>query len=96
MMKTQFGYHVKRAHSDNGTKFTKGELQSYFLKWGMLYETSCVDTPHQNGWVEWRNRHLLNVARALRFQASLPIRFWGECVLAVAYLINQSLVSYIT
>ena len=78
MVKTQFGKHVQRVRSDNGTEFTRGKLQEYFLKWGILHETSCVDTPQQNGRVEQKNRHLLNIARALLFQASLPIRFWGN------------------
>jgi len=32
----------------------------------------------------------LNIARGLRFQASLPITFWGECVLTAAHLINRT------
>ena len=45
MVKTQFGTDVKRVRSDNRTEFTKGELQDYFFKRGMLNETSCVDMP---------------------------------------------------
>ena len=30
------------------------------------------------------------MARELQFQGNLPIKFWGECILTVAYLINRT------
>jgi len=90
MVRTQFDLQIQRVRSDNGSEFTNGPLQNFLLEMGIMYETSCVDTPQQNGRVKRRNRHLLNVARALRFQASLPITFWGECVLTAAYLISRT------
>ena len=90
MVNTQFDLKVQRIRSDNGREFMNDPLHTYFLEHGIIQETSCVDTPQQNGRVERKNWHILNVARALRFQASLPTIFWGECVLTPAYLINRT------
>lgn len=90
MIETQFGAKIKRIRSDNGTEFTNSKVQSFLMDKGILHETSCVATPQQNARVERKHRHILNVARALRFQANLPIRFWGECILAATHIINKT------
>ncbi|KAK2994898.1 hypothetical protein RJ640_001881 [Escallonia rubra] len=86
---TQFHMDIKALRTDNGLEFSHRDLMSYYSDHGMEHQTSCTDTPQQNGVVERKHRHLLEVARALRFQANLPIFFWGECVLTAAYLINR-------
>ena len=93
----QFDKRIKRVRSDNGTEFNC--LRDYFTTNGIVFETSCVGTPQQNGRVERKHQHIMNVARALRFQAHLPLKFWGECVLTACYLINRTpsrLLNYIT
>ena len=85
MIKNQFDKGVKVVWSDNGSEFTSGLMQEFYL-----HESSCVDTHQQNRQVEPKYCHVLNVARALRFQAHLPINFWGECVLTATYLINRT------
>lgn len=84
----QFDKNIKIVRSDNGTEFNC--LKNYFLSKGILFQTSCVGTPQQNDRVERKHRHILTVARALRFQSHLPIYFWGECVLAASHLINRT------
>jgi len=69
MTKNQFGKGVKVVTSDNGSQFTSGPMQEFYLKHEILRESSCVDTPQQNGRVKCKHLHILNVAMALRFQA---------------------------
>ncbi|KAL1194230.1 Retrovirus-related Pol polyprotein from transposon RE1 [Cardamine amara subsp. amara] len=88
LIKRQFNKEVKVVRSDNGTEFTS--LTKEFRELGIIHQTSCVGTPQQNGRVERKHRHILNVARSLLFQSSLPIKFWGESVLTAAYLINRT------
>ena len=80
MVKTQFERDVKIVRSDNGLEFLSRAIKHFYQEKGIMHHTSCLDTPQQNGRVERKHRHILNVARALRFQAHLPRDFWGgEC-----------------
>lgn len=88
MVERQFNKQIKTVRSDNGTEFVC--MKKYFFEHGIAFQTSCTGTPQQNGRVERKHRHILNVARALRFQGNLPIDFWGECVLTAGYLINRT------
>lgn len=90
LSRTQFLKTIKVFCSNNGTEFTKSSVQQFFSDNGILFHSSCSSTPQQNGHVERKHQHILEVARALRFQASLPLEFWGECVHAAVYLINRT------
>jgi len=74
-IKTQFGVHVKILRSDNAKEYFSYPFSSYMHGMGMLHQSSCVDTPSQNGVAERKNRHLLETARALLFQREVPKQF---------------------
>ncbi|KAD6455029.1 hypothetical protein E3N88_09735 [Mikania micrantha] len=64
-------------------------MLEFYAKEGIVLETTCPHTPQQNGVVERKHRHLLETARALKFEANLPTKFWGECILTATYIINR-------
>lgn len=90
MVERQFELKVKRIRSDNALELGRGSQETKFLlSQGILHERSCVATPQQNGVVERKHKHLLEIARGLFFQANLPIQYWGECILTATHLINR-------
>ena len=90
MAKRQFGKEVKIIRIDNKLEFKSRTMLKFYLDNGILHQTACVDTPQQNGRVERKQHHVLNMARALRFQARLPLDFLGECVLTAVHLITTT------
>lgn len=58
MVLTQFGNSLKIARSDKGGEYFKRELTDFFHEKGIIHQTSCLETPQQNGVAEWKNRQL--------------------------------------
>lgn len=65
-------------------------FSKYFVDTRILHQTSCVAEPQQNGRVKHKHRHILNDAHSLLFKANLPIKFWGESVLAADHVLNRT------
>jgi hypothetical protein len=86
MIETQYNAKIKIVRSDNGVEFIMPE---YYASKGILHQRSCVETPQQNGRVERKHQHLLNVARAILLHSHLPKKFWCYAVIHATYLINR-------
>ena len=89
-MKTQFHAQVKVLRTDNGTEYVNKEFSNFLSTNGILHQTTCLDTPPQNGVAERKNRHILEVARSLMFTMNVPKFLWSEAVLTATYLINRT------
>ncbi|WVZ04925.1 hypothetical protein V8G54_018271 [Vigna mungo] len=76
---------VLTIRSDNGTEFI---MADFYKNTGIVHQTTCVETPQQNGLVKRKHQHLLNVTRSLLFQAHLPNIFWSYALIHASTLIN--------
>ncbi|RDX63837.1 Copia protein, partial [Mucuna pruriens] len=86
LVKNQFNKSIKRLRSDNGTEFVNLEFSKFLKHNGVVHELTCVNIPQQNGVVERKICHLLEVARALLFQMYIPN--W-ESYLEVKFVIES-------
>ena len=89
MVKTQFNTDIKILRTDNGSEFFSQDFISFLSTHGVIHQHSCVYTPQQNGVVKLKHRHLIEVARALRFHAFLPIKYWSACILTITSLLSD-------
>jgi transposase InsO family protein len=89
MVQTQFNTTIKIVRSDNGSEYMSSNLETYFREQGIIHQTTCVDTPQQNGVAEQENRHLLEVTRSPILDTHVPKFYWGDPLLTATYLINR-------
>ncbi|RVW82938.1 Retrovirus-related Pol polyprotein from transposon RE2 [Vitis vinifera] len=59
MFETQYNAKVRVLRSDNGGEYQSSDLQKYLEGHDIIHQTTCSNTPQQNGVAERKNRHLL-------------------------------------
>jgi transposase InsO family protein len=52
MIQNQFSAKIQVLRSDNGREFVNQRFKAFFQQQGLLHETSCAQTPQQNGVAE--------------------------------------------
>ncbi|XP_011014024.1 PREDICTED: uncharacterized protein LOC105117915 [Populus euphratica] len=66
---------------DLGGEYTSNNFCQLLALDGTIHQTSCTDTPKQNGVAERKHRHIVETTRSLLLSAFVPNEFWGEVVL---------------
>lgn len=89
MVKNQFLKDIKCFRTDNGSEFINRRVRQLFFNHGIIHQRTCIYTPQQNGIVERRHRTLLESARAMMFQSSLPLKFWPYSILTATWMLNR-------
>lgn len=80
---------IKSLRTDGGREYTSRELENLCEQLGIQHEITPPYTPQHNGIAKRRNRSVLNMARSIMKQKSIPHSFWGEAATTAVYLLNQ-------
>ena len=62
MIRNQHDTSIKILRTDNDSEYFNYVLNQFLSNHGLLYYSSCVDSPKQNGVSERKNNHILEVA----------------------------------
>ncbi|KAE8688933.1 Detected protein of confused Function [Hibiscus syriacus] len=87
LVKTQFGQKILAVQSDWGGEYRR--LSRLLAEAGISHRITCPHTSEQNGVVERKHRHVVELALVLLAQASMPTSFWSYAVIMVVHLINR-------
>ena len=87
LVETQFDNKIKCLQTDWGGEFRS--LKPFLDKLGIVHRLSCPYTPQQNGRVERKNRHVVEVGLSMLAQSHVPISFWPYAFQYAVYLINR-------
>ena len=77
---------IKTFRSDNGREFTSNEFKELCKESGIKRELSTPYNPQQNGIVEWKNRTIMEAARAMLHDQDLPMHLWAEVARTLMYV----------
>ena len=77
MIENHFQTKISILRSNNRTEYFNKVLETFLNEKRILHQSSCSDTHEQNGIVEHKNKHLLEVVRAMMFYMNIPKYLWG-------------------
>lgn len=87
LVELQLNKKIKSIQSDWGGEFRP--FTQYLTSFGIVHRLICPHTHHQNGVVERKYRHIVEIGLVLLSQASLPMKFWDHNFYTAIYLINH-------
>ncbi|MCO5567379.1 hypothetical protein L7F22_021069 [Adiantum nelumboides] len=80
----------KCLRSNRGGEYFFHEFNNSLKKHRIKKQFSCRYTSQQNGVAEHKNRHIVEVARALMSEKNMPSCYWTETASTVVYTMNRT------
>ena len=79
-LKNELPQAMRAIRSDNGTEFKNARFDTFCSDQGLEHQYSSPYTPQQNGFVERKNRTLVEMARTMLDEHRTPRKYWAEAV----------------
>ncbi|KAG9453782.1 hypothetical protein H6P81_006686 [Aristolochia fimbriata] len=89
LVENQFSAKIKVFQSDGGIEFMSKKFQDLLSSSGIHHNVSCPYTPQQNGLVERKHRHIVEMGLTLLAPASMPKSHWDSTFATSVYIINR-------
>lgn len=89
IIENQFNYKIKGLQIDDGGEFTSWVFMNFLSDHGITNQISCPYTPQQNGVVERKHKHIVEMGLCLLTRSSLPKSFWLEAFSTAVFHINR-------
>ena len=81
---------IKHLRSDHGSEYLSKEFTAHLKSKGTERKVTMHDTPQHNGVAKRLNRTLMEHVRAVGHGNGLPQNLWGEALMHVVWVKNQS------
>ena len=86
-VENQFDRKIKSIQSDWGGEYRR--LHNYFHQNGIKHRLACPYTHQQNGAIERKHRHIVEVGLSLLAHSNLPMFYWEDAFHTATYIINR-------
>jgi len=90
MVEKEKGASIKCLRSDGRGEYFLNEFSEYLKEHGIQRKYSCSYSPQQNGVTERKNRHIIEITRAMLNEKNLPNYFWAEVITIAVYIMNRT------
>ena len=82
-----FNRKIKVVQSDWGGEYCSPN--KFFQIYGITHRVSCPHMHQQNGVVERKHHHLMEIGLALLYRAQIPLQYWDDAFQTTCYMINR-------
>jgi transposase InsO family protein len=90
----EFETTIKRVRSDNGSEFKNTRIDELCDDFEIRRQLSAKYTPQSNGFVESKNRTLIDIARSMLSEYNMSRSFWIEAITRLAIVAIASIVTH--